>query len=229
MIDNIVNNLRWKWADHGHGYNSEYTADLMEAADEIERLTAATKGLSRLCSTHGKEVVRLRGLLRESRDDLQGWLDDTKSDGYHSDKTVELIARIDADAPDQPAAVPTCTDCDERHDATRRFCLWHGQTWVNSCECCKQARRAIVAEISRLGQEMERTADQQAAPSLINPWAGDWERFNALKDKGATPDQQSLGTSIPNAGTREAMEEARRVVREKFDCAIVPTRRTDKS
>jgi hypothetical protein len=34
----IVDRLRWTWADHGQGYNSEYTKDLMEAADEIERL-----------------------------------------------------------------------------------------------------------------------------------------------------------------------------------------------
>jgi hypothetical protein len=34
----IVDRLRWTWADHGQGYNSEYTADLMEAAEEIERL-----------------------------------------------------------------------------------------------------------------------------------------------------------------------------------------------
>lgn len=46
----LVERLRWKWADHGSGYNSEHTADLMAAADEIERLRTCLTGIAS-CST----------------------------------------------------------------------------------------------------------------------------------------------------------------------------------
>lgn len=39
--EGLVERLRWKWADHGMGHNSDYTADLMASADEIERLREA--------------------------------------------------------------------------------------------------------------------------------------------------------------------------------------------
>jgi ATP/maltotriose-dependent transcriptional regulator MalT len=66
----LVERLRWKWADHGSGYNSEYTADLMAAADEIDRLTRkletcgleCSEGLKRLAAENERLRTTLSGI-----------------------------------------------------------------------------------------------------------------------------------------------------------------------
>lgn len=46
----LCDRLRFTWADNGSGYNSDFTKDLNVAADEIERLQAAMRGIQS-CST----------------------------------------------------------------------------------------------------------------------------------------------------------------------------------
>jgi hypothetical protein len=42
----LQDRLRFKWADNGAGYNTEYTADLNAAADVIDKLQAEIERLS---------------------------------------------------------------------------------------------------------------------------------------------------------------------------------------
>jgi hypothetical protein len=90
----IVDRLRWKWADHGHGYNSDYTADLMEAADEIERL---------------------RGIVNYAYDQLRFITD--PDDNAPVERMIRSAARLARERlADQPEAAP-CPAC-ESEDST---------------------------------------------------------------------------------------------------------------
>jgi hypothetical protein len=76
------------------------TDHVLEAAKTIARFCGRTEpdasDYRAVANGAFHEMNRLRGLLREARKDLQGWMDDTKSDGYESKATEALVARIDA-------------------------------------------------------------------------------------------------------------------------------------
>jgi hypothetical protein len=78
------------------GVGSVQEGELVRA--EIERLTAACKGLSKLATAHGKEIERLRGLLARATEALGRFCSDEGWTNADADTLDDCAAAIEGTA-----------------------------------------------------------------------------------------------------------------------------------
>jgi hypothetical protein len=115
---------------------------------EIERLTAACKGLSKLATAHGKEIERLRGLLRE-------WMtpmDVNVASNFTLRERTEAALGYTADQPPEPRLTSEAEAMEHSRQLQRarldrrltvqpaadqpRACSYTNPCWADDCGAC---------------------------------------------------------------------------------------------